>query len=106
MQREDPLHPDSVRDLAHGEGGAVAAAVDLDDDALEGLDAFLFPLDHLDLKPDRVTDPKLGQVFAQATLFELLDNAVHWKSNPRSRALQHIAKRILAQSSRRYSMLG
>ena len=56
VQRENALDADAVGNLAHGEGGAVASAVDLDDDALEGLDTLFFALSHFDLEARCVAD--------------------------------------------------
>src|SRR5208283_2174594 len=77
MEREDAFDTDPVGDLAHGEGRAIPAAVHLDDDPFERLDPFLLALDDLDLQPQGVADPELGEVLAQRAIFELLNDAVH-----------------------------
>src|SRR5579863_1895887 len=81
MHREDSLDADPVGNFPDGEGGAVGAAIDLDHDAFEGLDALLLALDDLDVNANRVADAEFGQVLAQAPLFELLDNGIHGKKD-------------------------
>ena len=62
--------------------GAIAPAIHLDDDALEGLDALFFALDHLDLEAQRVADAEDREVFAHFAVFELLDGWIHGRLVP------------------------
>src|SRR5882762_3577212 len=81
MHRKDPLDADSVRNFPDREGGAVCAAIDLDHDAFEGLDALLLAFDDLDVNANPIADAKFGQVLAEPPLFELLDNGTHVKTD-------------------------
>ena len=81
MQGKDSLDADSVGNFPDGESGAVCAAIDLDHDALEGLDALLLAFDDLDVNANPIADAEFGQVLAEAPLFELLDNGTHVKTD-------------------------
>src|SRR4051794_10169475 len=60
--REDALHSDAVRDLAHGEGAAQVALLLADDHALEDLDALLVALADLRVYPDRIANTEGGEL--------------------------------------------
>src|SRR5579862_7335334 len=77
MEWENPLYADAVGNLAHGERGPVAAAIDLDHDALECLHAFLLALAYLDVHAHGVANAKLGEIASKRAVFDLLDDAVH-----------------------------
>ena len=81
MHRKDSLDADSVRNLPDREGGAVCAAIDLDHDAFEGLDALFLAFDDLDVNANPIADAEFGQVLAEPPLFELLDNGIHGKKD-------------------------
>src|SRR5262249_36574918 len=72
LDREDALHADALRDLAHGERGAGTAASPIDDDPLEHLGALLVPFDHPHVDPDRVAGAELGHFGAVEPGLELL----------------------------------
>src|SRR5207247_1843111 len=74
VQREDALDPLAERDLAHREGGARAAAVNADDDALENLDAFLVALAHFHMHADGVARPH-RRPLRQLLFFDQLNRA-------------------------------
>src|SRR6202021_2800802 len=88
MHREYSLDADAVRNLAHGEGRAVGAAIHFDHDAFEGLDALFLAFDDLDVNANRVADAEFRQVLTQAPLFELLDYGVHGEKRPRVEPLK------------------
>src|SRR5882672_5577604 len=81
MHRKDSLDADSVRNFPDRESGAVCAPINLDHDALEGLDALLLAFDDLDVNANPIADAEFGQVLAEPPLFELLDNGIHGKKD-------------------------
>src|ERR1700688_1245605 len=81
MHWKDSLDADAVGNFPDREGGAVCATIDLDHDALEGLDALLLAFDDLDVNANRIADAEFGQVLAEPPLFELLDNGIHGKTD-------------------------
>jgi len=68
------LHATTVRILAKGEGGAEAPALEADDDTLVDLDALLLAFLNLDVHLDGVAGGDAGQVVAEQTGFELVDD--------------------------------
>jgi hypothetical protein len=82
MERKDTLDADAVGNFAHGKVRAITTAVNLDDEAFEGLDALLFALDDADLEADGIAHAKERQVGAQRAVFDLLNNAVHGSNTP------------------------
>src|ERR1700675_1174831 len=81
MHRKDSLDADSVRHFPDRKGGAIGAPIDLDHDALEGLDALLLAFDDFDVNANPIADTEFGQVLAEPPLFELLDNGIHGKTD-------------------------
>ena len=81
MHRKDSLDADSVGNFPDRESGAVCAPINLDHDALEGLDALLLAFDDLDVNANPIADAEFGQVLAEPPLFELLDNGIHGKKD-------------------------
>src|ERR1700677_4423392 len=82
MQRKYPLDADPVGNLPHGKRRPITPAIHLDHNSLEGLDTFLFALDHLDLQAQGVANAKNWQVGTQTAVFDLLNYAVHGKPIP------------------------
>src|SRR5664279_5255927 len=86
IQGEDTLHAHAARHFADGEGGAHAAALDADDDALEELDALLLAFLHLDVHLDGVAGLDARKVRTKQARFELVDDVAHvgsWASGPK-----------------------
>src|SRR5208282_3508011 len=81
MQGENPLDADSVRYFAHRKSRAVAAAIDLDHDPFELLEPLLLAFNDLDLNSQRIAGAKRGQILAQSTILEFLDDAIHGKQS-------------------------
>src|ERR1035437_5317169 len=85
VQGEDALHAHAARHFADGEGGAHAAALDADDDALEELDALFLAFLHFDVHLDGVARLDAREVRAEKARFELIDDVAHvgsWASGP------------------------
>ena len=79
VHRERPLDADAERLLADGERLARAGALALDHDPLEDLDAAALALDHLEVDADGVARLEAGNVLAQLTLLDALDDRAHGK---------------------------
>ncbi len=76
MERERPLDADSEGLLADGEGLAHAAALALDDDALEHLGPGPVALDHLEVHADAIAGGELRPSL-QLLVLEGLDDRAH-----------------------------
>src|SRR6266851_876765 len=92
MEWENSLDTDAVRNLTHCESCAATAAINFDHDAFERLDAFLFACDNAHLQPQRVANPELGDILAQATFFDFPDDVIHGKPTPKQSGLQNYPK--------------
>src|SRR5215471_11775669 len=77
VQRERALDSDAGRLLAHRERLAHSGALALDHDPFEHLDPLPVALDHLEVDGDRVAGLEAGDVRAQLTLLEALDDRAH-----------------------------
>lgn len=75
--RESTLNADAVAHTANGEGLADAAALHLDNDALEVLKTLTGALDDLDVNADCVADLKLGQICTELLLLKFLNDVCH-----------------------------
>src|SRR5687768_6126868 len=76
VEWEDALDADTVRDLAHGERLADAAAALGDAHALERLEPLLLPFAHAHVHPEGVTRPEWRDV-AAGPLFLRFDEGMH-----------------------------
>jgi hypothetical protein len=72
VQREDTLHADAARHLAHGERLADAATLARDAHALERLQTLLVALAHPHVHPQRIARVESRQVTAQLLLRHFL----------------------------------
>ena len=70
MEREDALHADAGRDLAHGKGGPGTAATATDNRALEDLDALFVAFLNLHVDPDGIARAEFRPLPEKA-LFDL-----------------------------------
>src|SRR5690606_16719629 len=77
MKRERALDADAVRNLAHGERFADAAAAPLDDDALKHLDPLAGPFHDLYIYPQLVARTKARNVLAKLLLRQFLNQRMH-----------------------------
>src|SRR5216684_3926411 len=97
MERENSLDTNAVRNLTHRESCAATAAINFDHDAFERLDAFLFAFDNAHLQPQRVANPELGDILAQATFFDFPDDVIHGKPTPKQSGLQNYPSSAVTQ---------
>ena len=72
--RESPLDTDTVADAANGETLADAAALHLDNDALEVLEPLAVAFNDLDVYANGIADLELGEVCSELLFFELSDD--------------------------------
>src|SRR5215813_4282424 len=92
MERENSFDPDAVRNFPHRKGRAVTAAINLDYNAFERLDAFLLAFNYTHLQTQRVAHPERGDILAETTFFDFPDDAVHRKPTPEQSGLQNYPK--------------
>jgi hypothetical protein len=77
MQRENPFDTYAVGYFPHGERGAIAATIHLDDQTLESLKPLFLALNNLYLETKSVSDTKGRQIFFKLAIFEFLYDLVH-----------------------------
>ncbi len=95
MKRKNPFDSDALRNLAHGKSRTVTATINLDYNTFKRLDPFLFAFNYPHLQPQRIANPELGDILAQTTFFDFLDNAVHRKPTPEQWSIQIYPKPAL-----------